>query len=95
MSCSSRLARSGLRSRLVHERGDGPRRWAAVVLIVAAVFVAPLAMPVLPINTLARYARFWDVQAVQVENVPQDDLPQLFGDMFGWEEQVATVSQSV
>jgi hypothetical protein len=44
-------------------------------------------------NTLARYARFWDVQAVQVENVPQDDLPQLFGDMFGWQEQVATVAK--
>ena len=73
------------------------RRWAApvaaVVLIVAAVVVAPLAMPVLPINTLTRYARFWDVQAVQVENVPQDDLPQLFGDMFGWQEQVATVAK--
>jgi hypothetical protein len=73
------------------------KRWvapaAAVNLIVAAVIAAPLTMPILPVNSLAHYARFWDVQAVRVENVPQDDLPQLFGDMFGWPEQVATVAK--
>jgi len=49
-------------------------------------------MPILPVKLLIPYARFWDVEAVQVENVPQDDLPQLFGDMFGWREQVASVA---
>jgi hypothetical protein len=33
-----------------------------------------------------------NVEAIRVENVPQDDLPQLFGDMFGWEEQVKAVA---
>ena len=72
------------------------RRWAAPalasVLIIAGVIAAPLAMPILPVNQLITYARFWDVEAVQVENVPQDDLPQLFGDMFGWQEQAASVA---
>jgi 4-amino-4-deoxy-L-arabinose transferase-like glycosyltransferase len=71
-------------------------RWAtsglATMLIVAAVIAAPLAMPILPVKMLIPYARFWDVEAVQVENVPQDELPQLFGDMFGWREQVAAVA---
>jgi 4-amino-4-deoxy-L-arabinose transferase-like glycosyltransferase len=71
--------------------------WAApalaAVLILGAVIAAPLAMPILPVESLARYARFWDVQAIRVENVPQDELPQLFGDMFGWPEQVAAVAK--
>jgi hypothetical protein len=63
-----------------------------VALIIAAVTAAPLAMPILPVSLLIRYARFWNVKAVRVENVPQDDLPQLFGDMFGWREQVNAVA---
>jgi 4-amino-4-deoxy-L-arabinose transferase-like glycosyltransferase len=57
-----------------------------------ALAAAPLAMPVLPVDAAARYARLWDVQAVQVEIQPETDLPQLFADMFGWENQVATVA---
>jgi 4-amino-4-deoxy-L-arabinose transferase-like glycosyltransferase len=63
------------------------------MLVVAAIIAAPLAMPILPVKLLIPYARFWDVEAVQVENVPQDDLPQLFGDMFGWKDQVASVAE--
>jgi 4-amino-4-deoxy-L-arabinose transferase-like glycosyltransferase len=71
-------------------------RWAvpavSVSLVIAGVVAAPLAMPILPVKNLIPYARFWDVEAVHVENVPQDNLPQLFGDMFGWREQVAAVA---
>jgi hypothetical protein len=31
---------------------------------------------------------------VKVENVPLDSLPQLFGDMFGWPEQVQAVARA-
>jgi hypothetical protein len=71
-------------------------RWLRPALVaplaVGAAIAAPLAMPILPVEAAIRYCRFWDVQAVHVENVPQSDLPQLFGDMFGWEEQVAAVA---
>jgi 4-amino-4-deoxy-L-arabinose transferase-like glycosyltransferase len=71
-------------------------RWARpaifAALVLAGIIAAPLAMPILPVEHLIRYARFWDVEAIRVENVPQDDLPQLFGDMFGWQEQVAVVA---
>jgi 4-amino-4-deoxy-L-arabinose transferase-like glycosyltransferase len=74
----------------------GRMRWVKpamiAALVVAGAIAAPLAMPVLPVEQLIRYARFWDVKAIRVENVPQDDLPQLFGDMFGWQEQVAAVA---
>src|SRR5260370_34217814 len=72
----------------------------AIVLPLAAggIIAAPLAMPILPVDSAIRYSRLWDVQAVRVENVPQGDLPQLFGDMCGWKEQgaaVASVYQSL
>jgi hypothetical protein len=35
------------------------------------------------------------VQDVKVENVPLNSLPQLFGDMFGWQQQVQTISRAV
>src|SRR5260370_24237649 len=61
-------------------------------LLSGAVVAAPLAMPILSVEATIAYTRFWDVKAVHVENVPQGDLPQLFGDMFGWQEQVAGVA---
>jgi hypothetical protein len=75
----------------------GARAWLkpAVVapLLIGGAIAAPLAMPILPIEAAAKYCRFWRVQAVRVENVPQDELPQFFGDMFGWPEQVEAVSR--
>lgn len=62
-------------------------------LVVAGLIAAPLALPVLPVEALARYSRFWNVEAVRVENQDPGKLPQLFGDMFGWENQVATVGR--
>ena len=62
-------------------------------LILGGLIAAPLAMPILPVEQAIKYCRFWDVQAIHVENVPQGDLPQLFGDMFGWPEEVAAVAQ--
>ena len=61
-------------------------------LLIAGLVVAPLTMPVLPVRALVKYASFWDVKSVRVENVPQGELPQLFGDMFGWDEQAAAMA---
>jgi 4-amino-4-deoxy-L-arabinose transferase-like glycosyltransferase len=71
-------------------------RWLLPVistpLAVAAIIALPLALPVLPVAAASKYCRFWDVQAVHVENIPLSDLPQLFGDMFGWPEQASAVA---
>ncbi len=69
--------------------------WRPAILtpiVVSAAVAAPLAMPVLPVDAAARYARFWGVQNVHVEVQFGGELPQLFADMFGWEDQVATAA---
>ena len=79
--------------RLVPRVGAWLRPAIAVPLLIGGLIAAPLAMPILPVEEAIRYMRFWDVQAIRVENVPQGDLPQLFGDMFGWQEQVHAVAE--
>jgi Dolichyl-phosphate-mannose-protein mannosyltransferase len=64
-------------------------------LIVSGVIAAPLAMPIFPVAAAAKYCAFWGVQDVKVENVPLNSLPQLFGDMFGWREQVQAVARAM
>ena len=78
--------------RLVPRVGAWLRPAIPVPLLIGAVIAAPLAMPILPVEAAIRYTRFWDVQAIHVENVPQGELPQMFADMFGWQEQVAAVA---
>jgi len=63
-------------------------------LIISAIVAAPLAMPILPVAAAVKYTKFFGVQDVKVENVPLDSLPQLFGDMFGWLEQVQAISRA-
>jgi dolichyl-phosphate-mannose-protein mannosyltransferase len=83
-----------LEARLLPRAGAWLRPVLVAPLAVGAIVAAPLAMPILPVQAAIRYCRFWDVQSVHVENVPQSDLPQLFGDMFGWEEQVAAIASA-
>jgi hypothetical protein len=64
-------------------------------IIVSGIIAAPLAMPILPVATAVKYCAFFGVQEVKVENVPLNSLPQLFGDMFGWREQVRGVARAV
>jgi hypothetical protein len=78
--------------RLLPRTGAWLRYAIVTPLVAGAAVAAPLAMPILSVESTIAYARFWNVKAVHVENVPQGDLPQLFGDMFGWPEQVASVA---
>ncbi len=64
-------------------------------VIVSGIIAAPLAMPILPVATAAKYCAFFGVQDVKVENVPLNSLPQLFGDMFGWQQQVQAMARAV
>jgi dolichyl-phosphate-mannose-protein mannosyltransferase len=63
-------------------------------LVIAGILAAPLAMPILPVAAAVKYCKFFGVEDVKVENVPLDSLPQLFGDMFGWPEQVQAVARA-
>src|SRR6266699_3995241 len=61
-------------------------------LVVGGIIAAPLAIPILPLDTAAAYANFWDVNRVQVEVEPSGKLPQLFAEMMGWQQQVDVVA---
>ena len=61
-------------------------------LAVGGLIAAPLAMPILPVDTAAAYANFWDVNRVRVEVEPSGKLPQFFADMMGWQQQVEVVA---
>jgi hypothetical protein len=61
-------------------------------LIIGGVVAAPLALPILPLDAAAAYARFWDVDRVKVEKEPSGKLPQLFADMMGWQQQAEVVA---
>ena len=78
--------------RLVPRVGVWLRPTVAVPLLIGGLIAAPLAMPILPVEATIRYTRFWDVHSIRVENVPVSELPQIFADMFGWQEQVRAVA---
>ena len=61
-------------------------------LVVGGLIAAPLALPILPLDAAAAYAKFWDVDRVQVEREPSGKLPQMYADMMGWPQQAETVA---
>jgi len=64
------------------------------ILLVSGIVTAPLALPVLPVETFIRYADFLGVrEGVKTENHRMGRLPQHYADMFGWEQMAATVAR--
>jgi hypothetical protein len=76
--------------------GNYGRNWVKAAVLVPLVFggfvAAPLALPILPLDAAAAYAKFWDVDRVQVEKEPSGKLPQMYADMMGWPQQAETVA---
>ena len=70
------------------------RRTLIVAMLVTAAVSAPMAVPVLPIETFVRYAAWLGIQNPKEERHEMGRLPQFYADMFGWRnmaEQVAGV----
>lgn len=63
------------------------------LMAVAGVVLAPLAIPVLPVETFIRYSEMLHLQQPKIETHKLGPLPQIFADQFGWEEMVATVAR--
>jgi len=77
------------------------RRWGRRVplalgaaLVVFGVVVAPLALPVLPVETYIRYSQMIGVSPSTSEKLQLAELPQFFADMQGWEELAQDVSKA-
>jgi len=73
-------------------------RWSniyAAAVLAAGLVLLPIAVPVLPVETYISATRLFYSQmtdSIKYENIETEDLPQYFGDRFGWEEMAAAVS---
>ena len=63
-----------------------------VLLATSAAVLAPIAIPVLPVETYIRYTTALHLAPPAIETHRLGPLPQLFADQFGWEEMAATVA---
>ena len=81
------------------EKALGTARWrwakpAYVTLILAgAALLAPFALPVLPVEAYMRYSSALGLDPPDIEQRKLGKLPQLYSDMFGWEEMTAAVAR--
>ena len=66
-----------------------------VLFALGGLFVIPFGVPVLPVNAFLRYSQMLPFsRSVAAErDAATADLPQLYADMFGWENTVITVAQ--
>jgi hypothetical protein len=62
-------------------------------VLIGGVLTAPLALPVLPVETFIRYSNLFGGSAeVKTERLETAELPQQFADQFGWENLAAAVA---
>jgi hypothetical protein len=65
-----------------------------VLMLAMGVVLAPLAIPVLPVETYIRYTKTLHLEQPRVETHRLGPLPQIFADQFGWEEMTAVVARA-
>lgn len=64
------------------------------MLIVGGLLIAPLALPILPINLFIKYTSILGQNVdVKTERHKMGILPQVYADMFGWENMTSTVAR--
>lgn len=73
-------------------------RWVGVayagVIVIFGALAAPLALPILPVETYIRYTRALGIEQPRIENWQLGVLPQFYADMHGWEEMTAVVARA-
>jgi hypothetical protein len=62
------------------------------IVLITGILISPNAIPVLPVDTFIRYQQALGVKGPKTETSALADLPQLYADMFGWEEMTAKVA---
>jgi hypothetical protein len=65
----------------------------AASMLTLGVILAPLAVPVLPVETYIRYSNALHLAPPRIENNQLGPLPQIYADQFGWDEMAGTVGQ--
>lgn len=83
-----------LEEALAHRPRQWLRRALIITMLVSAAVSAPMAVPLLPVETFVRYAAWLGIQNPKEERHEMGRLPQFYADMFGWRnmaDQVAAV----
>jgi hypothetical protein len=62
-------------------------------MVLIGAVLAPLSVPVLPVETYIRYSQALHLEPPKIETFKLGPLPQLYADQFGWEEMAATVAR--
>ena len=66
---------------------------ALAVVTLVGLPVVPMGLPLLPVERQVAYTRALGMQIRAQEHSRESDLPQVFADMFGWEEMVERVAR--
>jgi hypothetical protein len=64
----------------------------ALAMLAVGALIAPTVLPILPVKDYIAYTTRLGVQQQKFEHEPQSQLPQIYADMFGWEERVRIVA---
>lgn len=81
--------------KFILKRGWNWMKYATVsLLILGGALSAPMALPLLPVETYISYSEFIGVAPPPTERHEMGRLPQHFADMFGWENMAATVANA-
>jgi hypothetical protein len=82
---------------VMFERFAVARKWmkplSIGLLVISGCMLAPLTIPVLPVETYIRYADALGLKPESSEGKHMGRLPQFYADMFGWEEKAAAVAR--
>lgn len=75
-------------------RPRGARLALPAAVLLSLVPVAPLALPLLPVATFARYQAALGLEPERLERTAYGALPQILADQHGWEELARAVSEA-
>jgi hypothetical protein len=72
------------------------RRWLAIsypaLMVTAGLATIPFGVPFLPVNAFLHYSSGLPIFRVKTERDAAVPLPQLYADMFGWDDMASTIS---
>jgi 4-amino-4-deoxy-L-arabinose transferase-like glycosyltransferase len=78
---------------LAQPRYAVPKFAYVALMIVGGAIVAPLAVPILPVETYIRYTNAMHLRPPRIETHALGPLPQIYADQFGWPEMAAAVAR--
>lgn len=64
-----------------------------ILMLLTGAVLAPLTLPILPVETFIRYNQALGIATPRIENHRMGPLHQIYADMFGWPEMAAEVAR--